>query len=141
MEETFERANGETSRRLWTDLLVGPVVWAVHFLVVYVLAEAVCMGGRIAFPLIDGTVLNLIILAVTVAALGLVVWRGLPSYRAWRGSPSGRDVRSSTGRWAAEDRTAFMALAGFLLSGFFTLVILLVVFPFLLLQPCGVTLP
>jgi hypothetical protein len=137
MVETLDQAERKSARWLWIDLLVGPVVWAVHFVIVYMLVEITCLGGQIPFSLIERTPLILTIAVLTLAALGLVGWRGLAAFRTWRGHPTRQGEGLRAENWADDERTPFMGLAGFLLSAFFTLTILLVVMPFLLLRPCG----
>lgn len=137
MSESFNYPDRQSSRSLWSGFLVGPVVWAVHFLAVYIIAEGACMGGNIIFPIIDSSIIYIYVGIITLAALAIVLWKGIVSYRLWRSHPSERQGGQAVLNWYAEEKTPFMAMTGFLLSLFFSIVILLTVIPFLFLTPCG----
>jgi hypothetical protein len=134
-EEAYIQSKQQSSLWLWVDLLVGPIVWSVQFLLVYLFSEGICMGGRLPFSLLDRGVVIGILGGVTLAALALVIWRGLVAYRLWR-NPGGVE-READPDWASEGRTSFMHLSTTLLCGFFALVILMTLLPVLVLEPCG----
>ena len=125
------------SRQLWIQLLAGPVLWSVHFLVSYLLVEAACQAGW-SFTLLGMSGLSFWVIVLTaLAVLGTILF-ALKSYRGWRDIHSDRrfrdQFRESTG-WF-EGPVDFMYFSGFLLSVLFAIVILLVGLPALFLQPC-----
>lgn len=71
--------------RFWVVLLAGPVIWIVHFAVVYLTAEATCtptVGNR--WPMLDaGSLRVFVVVATIVAAIGCVV-AALVAWRAVR---------------------------------------------------------
>lgn len=121
----------------WVQLLAGPVLWSLHFIVGYLLVEASCRAGW-NFQILGMNGLSFIVIALTVlAVLGAILF-GVTSYRGWRSVNSERSLRDElrdTSRWSDEP-TEFMYLSGFLLSVFFALTIGMVGLPALFLHPC-----
>ena len=67
---------------LWVLLLAGPVLWFSHFMVVYLVAEAVCAAAENGEPWFPGEgvltaviVVTTVVFAVACAAAGLAAWR------------------------------------------------------------------
>jgi heme/copper-type cytochrome/quinol oxidase subunit 2 len=62
---------------LWVVVLGGPVVWIVHFMVVYLAAEAVCTPGRVGGdrPWSDDQ-LDVFIVAATAIAVAVCAIAG-----------------------------------------------------------------
>jgi hypothetical protein len=125
-----------TSRETMSTIavfLAGPVIWSVHFMVVYLAVEAGCTGDGPGLNLLDPPVPTVLTLATTVVAalvcLGTAAW----GYRRWR---------ARTGDGASEahaesaDRGGSLAFAGFLLSLLGVVSILLVGLPALVLPGC-----
>jgi hypothetical protein len=104
--------------------LAGPVLWSVHFMVVYLAVEAGCTGDGPGLDLFDPPVPTVLTLAATVVAalacLGTAAW----AHRRWRGQPD-------------EDHGGSLAFAGFLLSLLGLVSILLVGLPALVLPACA----
>jgi len=124
-------------RTLWIQLLAGPVLWSVHFLVSYLIVEAACQAAW-NFSILGIQGLSFVVIVLTVlAVLGTVLF-AFRSYRGWRDIHSDRrfrdQFRESTG-WF-EGPVDFMYFSGFLLSVLFAVVILMVGLPALFLQPC-----
>lgn len=114
----------------WVGVLTSPVIWTLHLLIGYVTAEAGCETGFL------GNEATLRAVLIWLTALGLVgiganVFWGYKRWRQFRGGSSsvGFDLR-------AFDRSAFMALAGLLLSVLFGILLLLNLYPFLVLTAC-----
>ena len=105
---------------MWVVVLFGPAVWIVHFMVVYLAAEASCESARSAgMSFLGETGLRVGIVAVTaiaVAALAAVAWV------TWR-------------RSLVPDETP-MYRVGLLLAALFTLATLVVGLTPLVLDPC-----
>ncbi|HZW02952.1 MAG TPA: hypothetical protein VFF68_03425 [Anaerolineaceae bacterium] len=114
----------------WVGVLASPVIWTLHLLIGYAVAEAGCFTG------VFGSETTLRGVLIWLTALGLVgiVFNVVWGYARWRqfrhGSSSvGEDLR-------AFDRSAFMALAGLLLSVLFGALLLINLYPFLVLTAC-----
>jgi hypothetical protein len=94
-------------------MAAGPIAWASQLSLSYVLASASCFftfGGLGVDPLLH---------LVTLAMVFITLAAGVVAYRGWRKTGGGADAGGAVGR------SAFMALAGMTLSGFFGIGILL----------------
>lgn len=104
--------------------LAGPVIWIVHFMVVYLLTEALCdsPGSRIAgFPAASAVT----VVATALAVLAVTVFSAR-AHQRWRASTAGQQ----------EEPDAALALVGVLLGVLFLAAILFVGLPALALDPC-----
>ena len=114
----------------WVGVLGSPVIWTFHLIIGYLLAEAGCETGFLGS---ESTLRGVLIWLTVLGLVGIganIFW----GYRRWQqfrqGSSSvGYDLR-------AFDRSAFMALAGLLLSVLFGLLLLFNLYPFLVLTAC-----
>jgi hypothetical protein len=119
------------SRRSLTTIalaLAGPVIWSVHFMVVYLVVEAGCTGDGQGLDVFDPpvpTVATHIATAVAVAAC--LACAGL-AYRRWR-----QEQR----RHPADESAGVLPLAGFLLCLLGVVTVLFVGLPALVLPACG----
>ena len=123
---------------LWIQLLAGPLLWSVHFLLSYMLVEAFCqMGWNFSILGIHG--LSFLVIAFTVlAVLGTVLF-SLRSYRNWKTMHADRSLRDQfqeNSSWFSGP-VDFMYFSGFLLSALFAVTILMVGIPALFLRPCS----
>lgn len=114
--------------------LAGPVIWSVHFLLIYLVVEAACTGrgpGRRPFDPPMPAVVTLVATAVAaVACLASAAW----AWRRWR---AGRQEPADDARGLGEpDRGGSLAFAGFLLSLLGLVTVLFVGLPALALPPC-----
>lgn len=100
-------------------LIVGPMVWVVHFLTVYITAAIACAHGFFHDELLGIRVVPLIGGVATLVALVLIVDALALSWRRWRGRPSGGEAAPLPPHDGADvaSRRRFMAYAGVLLSG------------------------
>jgi hypothetical protein len=119
--------------------VAGPVIWSVHFLLVYLVVEAGCSGEGRGLTLFDPPVPKAVTLAATaaaaVAALACAGW----SWRRWRASehePAADEAGDLAGSLPARDRGGSLAFAGFLLSLLSVVTILFVGLPALVLPSC-----
>jgi hypothetical protein len=115
----------------------GPVIWSVHFVLVYLVTAAGCSGGGPGLSLFDPPVPKVLTLAATAAAvaaaLGCVAWW----YRRWRASELAADEAADlAGDLTDRDRGGTLAFAGFLLSLLSVVTILFVGLPALVLPSC-----
>lgn len=110
----------------WMLLLAGPVVWAVHFLSVYLAAEASCAAQEeAAIGFIGPDTLVVGIVGATVVAAGVCL---AAAWTAWRRADSGGD-----GEVAVEGA---MAWAGALTGVGSAVAVLAVGLPALVIGPC-----
>jgi hypothetical protein len=115
--------------------VAGPVIWSVHFLVVYLVDEAGCSGDGPGLTLFDPPVPKIVTLAVTaVAAVGALACAGW-SWRRWRTDAAEAAADEAAG---LQDRGSggTLAFAGFLLSLLSVVTILFVGLPALVLPSC-----
>lgn len=117
------------ARVTWVVLLVGPVIGLVHFMLVYLVAEAGCTGDGPGLRAFDPPVPDIVTLAATavaaLACLGSAAW----AHRRWRRSTGGRGPGQLGGAAPQRDLDASVAFAGFLLSSLFVVVVLFVGVP------------
>ena len=126
------------SRMIWVQLLAGPVIWSVHFILSYMVVEAICRVTGPDFRLGGIHGVTLIVIVLTVLALIATVLFALRSYRSWRGFSRNRrlkdELREKSSWFVGPEE--FMYFSGFLLSVLFSATILMVGIPALFLQPC-----
>jgi hypothetical protein len=115
--------------------VAGPVIWSVHFLLVYLVTEAGCSGDGPGLSLFDPPVPKVVTLAVTaaaaVAALACAGW----SWRRWRTDAAEAAADEAAGL-QDRGRGGTLAFAGFLLSLLSVVTILFVGLPALVLPSC-----
>ena len=103
-----------------TALLMGPVVWAIRFMIVYVLAGVACTtGGVIAMGV------------VTVAALAACLLGAWMAWGIWSEVGSG-----PTTVGGVIGRTRFLAMCGLVFGLWFALVIVVEAIPMFFIEPC-----
>ena len=127
------------ARRALAMFVAGPVIWSVHFMLVYLVTEAGCSGGGPGLRLFDPPVPKAVTLAATAAAaaaaLGCATWW----YRRWQASehePVADAAADPVGDRTDHDRAGTLAFTGFLLSLLSVLTILFVGLPALVLASC-----
>jgi hypothetical protein len=117
----------------------GPVIWSVHFLLVYLVTEAGCSGDGPGLRLFDPPVPKAFTLAATAAAAAAALACTTWWYRRWRASerePVADDAGDLAGGLTDRDRGGTMAFTGFLLSLLSVVTVLLVGLPALVLTSC-----
>ena len=124
------------ARVIERDSLLGmvgaPIVWAVHFVTVYVLVSLAC-----AFRFAEGRVLGIgivpfLIGIATLIAVILITMLARLGYRRWRQTEADRR-RMDPDLW---ERRRFMALTALLLSGLSLIATIWVAVPVALIEPC-----
>ncbi|HSL46726.1 MAG TPA: hypothetical protein VK897_25040 [Anaerolineales bacterium] len=137
MSEIVPSRQETNSRLLWIQLLAGPILWSVHFLLSYLLVEAACQAGW-NFNILGRNGLSFIVIVLTILAVIATALFALRSYRGWRDLHKDRSLRQEfreTASWF-EGPVDFMYFSGLLLSVLFAVTILMVGLPALFLQPC-----
>jgi hypothetical protein len=117
----------------------GPVIWSVHFMLVYLVTEAGCSGDGPGLRLFDPPVPKAVTLAATAAAAAAALACAGWSYRRWRASehqPAADEAGDVAGGLTERDRGGTLAFAGFLLSLLSVVTILFVGLPALVLPSC-----
>lgn len=125
------------SRMIWMHLLAGPVLWAGHFIVSYLLVEAFCQMGW-NFNVLGVNGLSLILVGFTLLVAIVTGLSGLRSYRGWKNLDKDHNFKDEIqgARNESERSDEFLYFSGFLLSTFFAVTVLLVGVPALFLRPC-----
>lgn len=137
MSESVPARQETDSRMLWIQLLAGPTLWSLHFLLSYLIVETFCQAGwNLNILGIGG--LSFIVIVLTLLAVVAAVLFALRSYRGWRAIHADRRLRDEFREGASwfEGTSDFMLFTGFLLSVLFAATILMVGLPALFLQPC-----
>ena len=117
----------------------GPVIWSVHFLLVYLVTEAGCSGDGPGLRLFDPPVPKVVTLAATAAAAAAALACTRWWYRRWRASesePVAGETTDHAGGLTDRDPGGTPAFAGFLLSLLSVVTILCVGLPALVLASC-----
>ncbi|HEX5810061.1 MAG TPA: hypothetical protein VFY25_15440 [Anaerolineales bacterium] len=137
MSEAVTPRQESNLRMLWIQLLAGPVLWSIHFLLSYLLVETACHAGW-DFGILGMSGLSFIVLVLTVLAVVGAVLFAFKSYRGWRNIHTDRSLREEfreTSHWS-EGPVDFMYFSGLLLSALFAMAIVMVGLPALFLHPC-----
>ena len=127
------------TRRALAMFVAGPLIWSVHFMLLYLVTEAGCTGDGPGLQLFDPPVPKAVTLAATAAAAAAALVCAGWSWRRWRASSDhpaadkGGDLASGPNDL---DRGAPLAFAGFLLSLLSVVTILFVGLPALVLPSC-----
>ena len=116
--------------KLTSLFLAGPVIWATHFMAVYLLGEALCVAG-VGAPLLGLPALSALTLIATIVAVAATVLTTRWAYQRWRASEVGWDESGARAQAAPADRDqeGQLALAGFLLGILFAIAIAFVGVP------------
>lgn len=125
----------------WVVFLAGPVIWFVHFMVVYLVAEAGCTGGGPGLAAFAPPVPVTVTAVATVVAVLLCAGTAWWALRRWRASTG--DVRDAPDRSADsapefddEHRRSSLAFIGLLLSLLSLVAVLFTAAPAAVLGPC-----
>lgn len=108
-----------TPGAVWFGLIGGPAAWALQGLLGWGIAGAACNDGTAAWgPLSPGGV-RMLLVVLSLAALGAAVASGVGARQWWRGlTPPGRFTEA-----VGKQRLEFMAIAGVLVSIVFSIAI------------------
>jgi hypothetical protein len=113
---------------LWT-LFTAPVVWALHFLVCYVLAAVWCAKrGNFGFEVVQAG-----IIAATFIAAAMILISAWLAWRQWGFGTDDPPHDEPTGH----DRRRFQGFATLLLSGLSLIAVLYVALPILFIRDCA----
>jgi hypothetical protein len=116
---------------LFYSLLAGPVLWFVHFVLVWGMAE---LGCRINFSNMElitpANIQNFVIVSTLIALIAVLVG-GFVAYGGWR-----RLQRTHENLLVGEDRLRFLTMLALLLCGLFLFSIIFTATPVFFLDIC-----
>lgn len=142
MEGTAVAVDVSRDRRArvsWLVFLAGPVIWFVHFMVVYLAVEAGCTGAGPGLRLFNPPVPTDVTLVATavaaIACLGFAGWAQV-RWRATTHEPAVDEAGDLSGDLEDHDHGGSLAFAGSLLSLLSFVAILFVGLPALFLPAC-----
>lgn len=120
-----------TISRFWTlfSVLSGPVVWMLHFVLVWAVAEMGCGANYANMPILPAPAIRTIVIGATVIALIAGVVGGVASYRHWA-SLRGDGITDR------EARIRFVLQIGMALSVVFVVSVVLTALPVFFLDAC-----
>jgi hypothetical protein len=98
------------------SLIAGPLVWGAHFLTVYVFTALACARGFFDHQVIGIGIVQLVLAAVSLAAVLLIADALYLSWYRWRGDEPAGQPPIAHDRADVASRREFMAYAGLLLS-------------------------
>lgn len=122
---------------LWFGLFGAFAAWSLQTLINYALVAHACYPGFVprAVPIIGGV--STIALGVSIITLLVALAASLTALSSWRATRSERGGRAERLLEVGDGRTRFMAAAGLILSGIFTLTIVLNGVPLFMLPTCS----
>ena len=124
--------SGEGKARAAIALFVaGPVIWSVHFMVLYLVVEAGCSTRGPGFDIFNPPVPTITTYVGTAIAVLASIVVAVMNYRRWRARRDDADVAVE-----AADPGGSLAFAGFMLALLGIAVILFVGLPALALPAC-----
>lgn len=116
--------------RLGYSILAGPILWFVHFILVYTIAEFGCRANFNNFLFITPANIRVVIVAITIPILIFVGIGGIFAYREWTRLKEGR-VDSKIA-----EREHFLVIMAMLLSLLFLFSILVTTMPTFVVNVC-----
>ena len=119
--------------RAWFGLAAGPLVWALYHMLVYAVVSLACKWNMFQWQVLGLSGARFILIALTLVSVGVVAYAGWLSWRGWQ------RLRGETTREGDPPggRFSFMAFLGLLLSGLFTVTIVVTGVPALVLDLCA----
>lgn len=129
------RPNNETlpgsPSRFWTlyAVLVGPLVWFAHFVVVWAVAEMGCIANYTNMPVLTPSAIRTVVVLATVVALSAIA---LGLFVGWRW----RDAVRQGGVTMSESRAKFLIQVGLSLSVLFFVSIVVTAIPAFVIGVC-----
>jgi hypothetical protein len=113
------------TRALGYSILVGPVLWFVHFITVYNLADLGCRANFTNLSFITPSSIQMLILIISVVVLILVGAGAVLALRSLQ-----------TNDTQTDPRTHFLVTMGMLLSSLFLFIILVTTMPTFFVSVC-----
>jgi multidrug efflux pump subunit AcrB len=117
------------------SIIVGPLVWAVYFLTIYITTAIACAKEFFYLQIFGISILPAGVALATLIAVGLILDGAIVALRRWR-RPWGKAPLPPHDRDSIQSRRRFMAYAGFLLCTLSLIATLWVALPFLFMTSC-----
>lgn len=117
------------------SILAGPILWFVHFVAVYSLAEFGCRANFINAAFLTPETIRLLILVITLVIIVAVGAGGVWAYQGWRSF-----ARKGSNDTDSEMREYFLIRVGMMLSGLFLFSIIVTTVPIFFLSTCDLAL-
>jgi heme/copper-type cytochrome/quinol oxidase subunit 2 len=117
---------------LWFGMIGAPIIWFVHFVIVWAIAEFGCAAGQASTVITGGSIQVLVIVATVVGVIG-TLGSAFVAYRSWRQL----ERESADGGERRQGLQPFMAFMGMILGLLFTVVVILDVIPVFIVSTCG----
>ena len=129
------------TRPIWIVFVGGPIIWFVHFMFVYLVAEAGCTGEGPGLRIFDPPVPVAATLVTAVLAVAGCAAMATWAFRVWRASSreleaAPDDAADLSGEFDDDRRRGSLSFAGFILSVFSVLAVLFTAVPAVMLGPC-----
>lgn len=116
------------NRNSLLGLMSAPIIWALHFLLSYVIVSLACAAGFTG-PWIAGiSAVEASIGALTLIAVALLVHIAIINHEKWQ--------RARLSNTAGTDMSGFFALCAMRLCGLSAVALIWVAFPAFMLSPC-----
>jgi hypothetical protein len=112
-------------------ILAGPIMWAVHFVLVYMVAEFGCRANFVNLTYFSPDGIRTFIFGVTVVFVLGVASGGIIAYRSWNTLQN-----NGEGDSPRNERTQFLVKMGLFLSALFILSIIFTAMPAFFTNAC-----
>lgn len=119
--------------RSWFGMVGAPIIWFVHFLIVWAVSEFGCGAGFVdETTTIGGGVKIFVLVATVIGAIGTLASTFIANqiWQQYRSAPG-------NGGDPTEGRQRFMGFTGTLLGILFTIVVIMDALPVLFISSCG----
>lgn len=112
-------------------ILAGPIMWAFHFMIVYMVAEFGCRANFVNLPYFSPDGIRAFIGIVTVVFVFSVASGGIIAYRSWNTLQN-----NGEGDSPQNERAQFLVKMGLFLSALFILSIIFTAMPAFFTNTC-----
>lgn len=131
---TSNQQNNVSTNQLWFSLASGPLLWAAFHSLIYAISSLACQKNFWLSPIMGPVnTLALVLLGITVLALGLMAIAGFRAYANWKAV---RGEQNGVGQ-PEKTRSEFMAFSGIALNILFGAATLVTFLPALFFDPCA----
>lgn len=118
------------------SLIIGPMIWVVHFLTVYLTTAIACAKDFFDLKILGFGIVPLIVALATLIAAGLILDGAMVALRRWRGSRWEEAPPPPHDQANKQSRRRFLAYAGLLLCGLSLIATLWEALPVLFMTSC-----
>lgn len=118
------------------SLIIGPMIWVVHFLTVYLTTAIACAKGFFDLKIFGFGIVPLIVAVATVIAVGLILDGAVVAIRRWRGPWGVETPLPPHDQADKQSRRRFLAYAGLLLCGLSLIATVWEALPVLFMDSC-----